>query len=519
MGSKTRETGLDDAGEAAAGRSRAGAALTVASLALGVDALVYGMAVPILPRIAAQHGARALGVGAMFAVYAGALILAAIAAAPWIDRRGDRGPLLTGVVGLALATVLFAFGRTPVPLISARALQGAAAGVAWTAGLALLARTHPPEERGKAMGIALSSFGIGTFLGAPLGGLLAGWFGYRVPFLVAAGLALADGAARWLLIPPTAQAGPTPAHAATTMANRPDPDASLGLVALDRSGSAREAVWRLRGLPGTARVVLLTAVGGALIAFLEPILPLHLFTTVNGIGPGSVGVVFGAAAAVAAAAPALAGLAVRRVAAQFVAAAGCALAAAGLLALSLVPDGLVPAAACLVAVVFGASLVLTPTAALVSQIAEACRPPAYGAVYALYTLAYSAGLALAPFGAGAAAQGLGFAAATRIAAAVAAVAALAVAAARGRAAPDEAMAGDALPDVAIPGGAQPGVAIPDEAMAGGALPDVAIPGAAMAGAAMPGAALPDASIPEQPTETPTVPEVPEARGDVRGMPR
>jgi predicted MFS family arabinose efflux permease len=383
---------------------RARAALTVASLALGVDARVYGMAVPVLPRIASQHGAHALGVGVMFSVYAGALVVAAIAVGPWIDRRGDRGPLLTGVTGLALATLLFAFSREPALLIAARASQGAAAGVAWTAGLALVARAYAPADRGKAMGIALSSFGIGTVLGAPLGGLLAGWFGFRVPFLLAFALALADGVARWLLVPASVPAS----------------------VAAEES--PRGAISRVRGLPGTAQVVLFTAVGAALIAFLEPILPLHLFTTVKNIGTGSVGVVFGVAAALSAGAPALAGYASRRVAHRTVAAAGCALAAGGLLALSLVPNGIWPAAGCLVAVLFGASLVLTPTAALVSQVAEARHPPAYGSVYALYTLAYSGGLALAPLGAGAAAQALGFGAATRIAAGAAALAAVALAA-------------------------------------------------------------------------------------------
>lgn len=45
-------------------------------------------------------------------------------------------------------------------------------------------------------------------------------------------------------------------------------------------------------------------------------------------------------------------------------------------------------------------------------------PPAYGAVHALYTLAYTTGLAVAPLAAGAAMAGLGFSGATRPAAGV-----------------------------------------------------------------------------------------------------
>jgi MFS transporter, DHA1 family, solute carrier family 18 (vesicular amine transporter), member 1/2 len=363
-------------------------ALLVASLALATDALVYGMAVPVLPQIASEHGTRPLGVGLLFAVYAGALVVVTPPAGFWVDRRGNRRPLLAGVVGLAAATLIFAFARDPVLLLLARALQGAAAGVVWTASLALVAATHEPRERGKAMGIALSSFAVGTLLGPPLGGLLAEWFDPRAPFLLASGLALADGVARWRLVP------------------------------ADSGREPRGSISDVRGRAGIALVVLLTATGAALIAFLEPILPLHLFTKENA-GSGSIGLIFGAAGVAAAVAPPLAGMALRRLSPGLVAAAGCALAAGALLALGGGVHGVVPVAAGLAAVTFGASMVITPTVTVMSEIAEEQQPPAYGSVYALYTLAYTGGLAVAPLSAGWAMQGLGFDGATRVAAGVA----------------------------------------------------------------------------------------------------
>ncbi|MEU1817796.1 MFS transporter [Streptomyces roseifaciens] len=373
--------------------ARSSAALTVASLGLATDALVYGMAVPVLPKLASEHGTRPLGVGLMFAVYAGALVAATPAAGLWVDRQGNRRPLLAGVAGLVAATVLFAFVRDPVLLIVARALQGAAAGVVWTAGLALVAATHSPQERGKAMGVALSSFAVGTLVGPPLGGLLADWLDPRAPFLLAAAIALADGVARWFLVPPD--------------------------TVRERRGRLAE----IRGRHGLVQVVVLTATGAALIAFLEPVLPLHLFTTENA-GPGAVGVVFGVAGVAAAVAPPLAGAALRRVAPGPVAAAGCLLAAVAMLALGGL-HGVVPIAAGLAVVTIGASLVLTPTVTVMSEIAEERQPPAYGSVYALYTLAYTGGLTVAPLGAGWSMQSLGFEGATRVAAGVAvAVAAL-----------------------------------------------------------------------------------------------
>jgi len=61
---------------------------------------------------------------------------------------------------------------------------------------------------------------------------------------------------------------------------------------------------------------------------------------------------------------------------------------------------------CVVAVAAG--FILTPTTVLVGEIAEAQQPPAYGAAYALFNLAYAGGLAIAPLvaGAGTSAWGL-----------------------------------------------------------------------------------------------------------------
>ncbi len=51
----------------------------------------------------------------------------------WTDHVGLRAPLLIGLFSLAAATLLFAFAPAFPLLLLARALQGIAAGVSWTA--------------------------------------------------------------------------------------------------------------------------------------------------------------------------------------------------------------------------------------------------------------------------------------------------------------------------------------------------------------------------------------------------
>ena len=75
-------------------------------------------------------------------------------------------------------------------LVMARLLQGFAAAIPWTAGLALLAEVFQKEERGKALGLAMSGQAGGVLLGPPIEGWLYEFGGYPFPFFIATGIAL-----------------------------------------------------------------------------------------------------------------------------------------------------------------------------------------------------------------------------------------------------------------------------------------------------------------------------------------
>ena len=367
--------------------TRPGAAVAVTSIALGVDMFLYGSIVPILPKLPAVNGSTLIS-GLLFAAYAVALLVATPFVGVWVDRAGPRPAMLAGLIGLAAATVLFAgvAGGSLAVLLVARAAQGAAAAASWTAGLALIAATHDVERRGRVMGLALSAVGAGVLLGPAVSGLLADAFGTAAPFLVVAVLAAGDAVARLVLIKPIAV---------------PATRTPLGTV--------------LRG-PNVPLLVLLTAVGAASIAFLEPILPLHL----NGLGLGvtMIGLVWSGSALVGALAAPLAGLWADKLGPGRTASVGALVAAVGFF---LSGAGSTPVSIAGVLVVgFGAQLVLAPTLVLIRVLAEHTKPPAYGAAYALYNLAYTGGLAVAPIAAGATARLAGVPAATIAAGVVAA---------------------------------------------------------------------------------------------------
>lgn len=384
--------------------TRPGAATAVTTVALVVDMFLYGSLVPLLPSLPAVAGSPAAA-GLLFAAYAVAMVVATPLIGRWVDRSGPRAPMLAGLVGLAAATVLFAVAiDTPGPLglavlMVARAAQGVAAASSWTAGLALIAATHTPERRGTVMGLALSAIGLGVLLGPTVSGFLAEAWGPRAPFVLVAILAALDAVARLVWIRKSEPAdNPTP----------------LRVVA--------------RG-PQAGLMIALTALGASAIAFIEPVLPLQLATL--GLGSGGIGLVFGAAVLGGAVAAPLAGALAAKLGPSRLAAIGTLVTAAGLVLAGRPVTWLAIAGVVLVGV--GSQLILAPTLVLIGTLAEHIQPAAYGAAYALYNLAYTAGLAIAPLAAAGAAGLAGVPAATIGAAAVAAVVGVVLVSRRSRA--------------------------------------------------------------------------------------
>ena len=130
--------------------------------------------------------------GILFSSYAAAMIVATLFTGRVVDRRGPKGPLLTELIVLVAATLLFATGGPYWLLLVACFVQGIAGGIAWVAALSLIAAATGIEKRGQMMGIAMSTVTLGVLAGPPLGGFLVDAFGPASPFLIAAAVAIVD---------------------------------------------------------------------------------------------------------------------------------------------------------------------------------------------------------------------------------------------------------------------------------------------------------------------------------------
>jgi EmrB/QacA subfamily drug resistance transporter len=107
-----------------------------------------------------------------------------LATAWGIERHGERRTFAAAMLCFGAGSVLGALAQDIPVLVTARVLQGAAAGIVQPLSMVALFRVYPPDQRGRAMGL----FGFGIVLapavGPALGGALIDAFGWRSIFLM-----------------------------------------------------------------------------------------------------------------------------------------------------------------------------------------------------------------------------------------------------------------------------------------------------------------------------------------------
>jgi MFS transporter, DHA1 family, solute carrier family 18 (vesicular amine transporter), member 1/2 len=355
------------------------------AVAVFIDLLLYGLVVPIVPGYARSLGAGAGLLGILFAAYAVGLFAVSPVAALLTERLGARWVLVVSEAGVVLSTLVWAQARDVAMLVAARAFQGAAAALTWTAGLALVAASYAPPRRGRVMSWLMIAMAAGSVLGAPAGGVLADAFGYRAPFLLTACPAAAGMLAFWRLLPRSlaGQAGGKVITSARTLLAR---------------GSSRDTLLAVLGAS--------TAVSMA-----EPFLPLRLHHSLN-LSAGAIGLLFGLMMMAFAVASPLATALGNRIGLARLMAAGLAGMAALMPILALASS--VTAESCgLAGLGICLALVLTPALTVLGGVVDATGA-SYGMTYALFNIVYAGGMLLGPVAGGLISQGLGLTAAFTI---------------------------------------------------------------------------------------------------------
>ncbi len=98
------------------------------------------------------------------------------------DIRGRKRIFFLGNLIIGASSVLCALSPSGAVLISLRAIQGLGSAMVFGTGIAIITSVYPPRERGKAIGVTVTSVYIGLSLAPFLGGILTQYLGWRSIF-------------------------------------------------------------------------------------------------------------------------------------------------------------------------------------------------------------------------------------------------------------------------------------------------------------------------------------------------
>ncbi len=142
--------------------------LSLVGLVIGLDTTVLNVA---LPTLASDLGASTSQLQWFADAYLLALAVLLLPAGLLGDRLGRKAMLLAALVIFGVGSLASAYAGSPVVLIAARALMGVGAALATPLTFSWLVVLFEEAERPG----ALAALGGASFLGLPLGPILAGW--------------------------------------------------------------------------------------------------------------------------------------------------------------------------------------------------------------------------------------------------------------------------------------------------------------------------------------------------------
>ncbi len=137
-----------------------------------------------LPTMGAEFGLNAVELSWISTAYLLASALFLVPFGKIADIYGRKRIFTIGISIFTLGSFLMVFSASALMLILFRVIQGLGGAMIYGTGIAILTSVYPVRERGKALGIYITSVYIGLTIGPFLGGLMTQYLGWRSIFLV-----------------------------------------------------------------------------------------------------------------------------------------------------------------------------------------------------------------------------------------------------------------------------------------------------------------------------------------------
>jgi MFS family permease len=175
--------------------------LVIIAIIAVVNALGYGIIIPILYTYSQRFGLTDFQNGLLFSVFSLAQFISTPIIGRLSDKYGRRPLLIFSLLGTAISFIMMAFAQSGVMLFLARALDGITAGNIPVAS-AVISDTTQAKDRSKGFAIIGASFGFGFVFGPAISAVTIG-LGSAIPFLIAAAVTIVAVVLTFLFLPET----------------------------------------------------------------------------------------------------------------------------------------------------------------------------------------------------------------------------------------------------------------------------------------------------------------------------
>lgn len=175
----------------------------LAIMSITVFVVVSGEMMPtaVLPDLAADLGVSLARAGLLVSAWAATVVVASFPLAR-LTARLDRAKVVAGALTVvAVATVVTASADSYATALGSRLVAAGATGVLWSTVNAHAASIVPERSIARATSVVLFGGTFGTVGAIPAGNAIAAAVGWRVPFLLVAGLALVTAVAVVVVLP------------------------------------------------------------------------------------------------------------------------------------------------------------------------------------------------------------------------------------------------------------------------------------------------------------------------------
>ena len=175
--------------------------LLIIALIAVVNALGYGIIIPVLYSYSLKYGLSDFQNGLLFSLFSICQFISTPIIGRMSDKYGRRPLLIISILGTAISFFIMAFAPSAIFLFLARALDGITAGNIPVAS-AVISDTTSQEQRTRGFGIIGASFGFGFIFGPAISALTVSRSA-SLPFIIAGTISLIAVLLTFIFLPET----------------------------------------------------------------------------------------------------------------------------------------------------------------------------------------------------------------------------------------------------------------------------------------------------------------------------